>query len=340
MSSIIYHSSLGAYMTGFLEQRRRIGHKANDIEFALRTIDQYLVNIGFTGLYISEDIYDGWWHSTEGQCDSTRYSKASVFIRFLKYLALMGVECYIPRLPRKHASDSIPYTFSEDEMSRIFLACDNMRLKERHTKSALIAIPALIRLMYSTAVRTSEALDIRVGNVDFGHHVIKLEYTKNGKERYAPVNSSLEAVLRQYMSYRDRLPYTDLRKPDSHLFVSSQGKAITRRLAHKYMMRILADAGIEHKGNEEGPHLHSLRHSACIHSMLKCAREGMDMYCNLPILSVFMGHCKVIDTEQYLRLTQEMYPDLLKRDLSVTSSINGTIRRAKLVYDEENSRNL
>jgi integrase len=103
------------------------------------------------------------------------------------------------------------------------------------------------------------------------------------------------------------------------------------------MYRILADAGIEHKGNEEGPHLHSLRHTACIHSMVKCARQGMDMYCCLPILSVFMGHRKVVDTEQYLRLTQEMYPELVKQDLSVTSSINGVVKRAKLVYDEEYS---
>ena len=337
MSDTIYRSSLGVYMAGFLEQRRKTGHKANDIEFALRTIDQYLVTTGFTGSYITEEVYDGWWQSTEGQLDSTRYSKASIFIRFLKYLALMGVDCYIPRLPRKHASCRIPYTFSEDEMSRIFSACDNMRIKERHTKSAMIAMPALIRLLYSTAVRTSEALDIRIGNVDFKHHVIKLEYTKNGHQRYAPINSSLEIILRQYLSYRARLPYTELREPESHLFVTSQGKAITRHLALRHMHRILADAGIEHKGNEEGPHLHSLRHTACIHSMVKCARQGMDMYCCLPILSVFMGHRKVVDTEQYLRLTQEMYPELVKQDLSVTSSINGVVKRAKLLYDEENS---
>lgn len=337
MSDTVYRSSLGVYMAGFLEQRRKIGHKANDIEFALRTIDQYLVTIGFTGSYITEEVYDGWWQSTEGQLDSTRYSKASVFIRFLKYLTLMGVDSYIPRLPRKHASSRIPYTFSEDEICRIFSACDNMRIKERHTKSAMIAMPAFIRLLYSTAIRTSEALDIRIGNIDFKHHVIKLEYTKNGHQRYAPINSSLEIVLRQYLSYRARLPYTELRKPESHLFVSSQGKPITRHLALRHIYRILADAEIEHKGNEEGPHLHSLRHTACIHSMVKCARQGMDMYCCLPILSVFMGHRKVVDTEQYLRLTQEMYPELVKQDLSVTSSINGVVKRAKLVYDEEYS---
>ena len=45
MSDTVYRSSLGAYMAGFLEQRRKIGHNANDIEFALRTIDQYLVTM-------------------------------------------------------------------------------------------------------------------------------------------------------------------------------------------------------------------------------------------------------------------------------------------------------
>ena len=90
----------------------------------------------------------------------------------------------------------------------------------------------------------------------------------------------------------------------------------------------------EHKGNEEGPHLHSLRHTACIHSMVKCARNGMDLYCCLPILSVFMGHRKVLDTETYLRLTQEMYPELIKQDLSVTANINRVIKHANLMYDE------
>jgi site-specific recombinase XerD len=335
MSDTIYKSSLGAYMQSFLEQRRTLGYKALDVEYGLKTVDTYLLESGFKGLYITEQVYKGWWKSTCDQLDSTRYQKASVFSRFLEYLAAMGIDCYMPRLPRKHTSGRVPYTFSEKEMKAIFKAADNLRMKERHTSSAMISIPALIRLIYSTAVRISEALEIRIGNVNFKHHVIKLEYTKNGYQRYAPINESLEAVLRQYISYRNRLPYAELQHPDSHLFVSSQGKALTRDTALQYMHRILSDAGIDRKGDEEGPHLHCLRHSACVHSMVKLAREGKDLYCYLPVLSVFMGHRKVLDTENYLRLTQEMYPDLIKQDKTVTASINGVIKRGNLAINDE-----
>ena len=335
MSNTIYMSSIGTYMTAFLSQRRQLGYKAYDVEYALRSIDYYLLNIGFTESFITKEVYDGWWKSTENQINSTRYSKASIFIRFIKYLTMMGIDCYVPRLPRKHESGRTPYTFTESEMASIFVACDKLRMKERHTKSVMIGFPALIRLMYSTAIRISEALEIRLGNVDFNHHVIKLEYTKNGHQRLAPINNSLEIVLRQYLKYRLKLPYNELSRPNSYLFVSSQGKKISRKSCLKYMHRVLEDAGIAHIGNEEGPHLHNIRHSACVHSMIKCCRNGMDIYCGLPIISTFMGHCKVLDTEKYLRLTQEMYPDLIKQDLSITSIIQGTVKRAKVFYDEE-----
>ncbi len=335
MSDSVYRSSLGSYMQGFLEQRRSLGYKALNIEYTLRTIDQYLLESGFKGLHITQQVYEDWWQSTSDQLYCTRYQKASVFNHFLKYLGAMGIDCYIPRLPRKKASGRIPYTFSEEEMTAIFNASNNLRMVERHTNSIMISIPALVRLIYSTAVRISEALDIRMRNVDFTHHVIKLEYTKNGHQRFAPINASLEAVLRQYISYRNRLPYAELQSPDSHLFVSSQGTPLKRGRVLGYMHRIIADAGIEHKGREEGPHLHSLRHSACVHSMVKLSRNGMNLYCYLPVLSVFMGHRKVLDTENYLRLTLEMYPDLISQDMTVTGSINGIVKRANLMYNEE-----
>lgn len=334
MSDTVYRSSMGRYMMEFLNHRRSLGYKALDVEFALRSIDKHLQDSGFTGLHMTEQAYEDWWQSTEGQLPRTRYQKASVFIRFLKYMATMGMDCYIPRLPRMKSSGRTPFTFSEEEMCRIFSACDSLRMKERHTESIMICIPALIRLMYSTAVRINEAISIMMRDVDFTHHVIRLIKTKNGHERLAPINSSLETVLRQYISFRDRLPYTNLRHPESPLFVSSRGNPVSRKTVLTYMHRIVADAGIEHKGNEEGPHLHSLRHTACIHSMVKCARNGMDLYCCLPILSVFMGHRKVLDTETYLRLTQEMYPELIKQDLSVTANINRVIKHANLMYDE------
>ena len=248
MSDTVYRSSMGRYMMEFLSHRRSLGYKALDVEFVLRSIDKYLQDTGFTGLHVTERTYENWWRSTEGQLPGTRYQKAGIFIRFLKYMATIGMDCYIPRLPRKRPSGRTPFTFSEDEMNRIFAACDSLRMKERHTESIMICIPALIRLMYSTAVRISEAISIMMCDVDFAHHVIKLTKTKNGHKRLAPVNNSLETVLRQYIGFRNRLPYAILRHPDSPLFVSSRGNPVSRKTVLTYMHRIVADAGTRAQG--------------------------------------------------------------------------------------------
>ena len=36
--------------------------------------------------------------------------------------------------------------------------------------------------------------------------------------------------------------------------------------------------------------------------------SGMDMYASLPILSTYLGHKNIYDTEKYLRLTMSIYP--------------------------------
>lgn len=47
-----------------------------------------------------------------------------------------------------------------------------------------------------------------------------------------------------------------------------------------------------------------------------------------------MGHKKVMNTEHYLRLTQEMYPELIRLDESVTASISTVILRTIFTDDD------
>jgi len=42
------------------------------------------------------------------------------------------------------------------------------------------------------------------------------------------------------------------------------------------------------------------------------ADGGMDIYCSLPILSTYLGHQSLEATNQYVRLTAEQYPNLIK----------------------------
>ena len=62
-------------------------------------------------------------------------------------------------------------------------------------------------------------------------------------------------------------------------------------------------------------------------------RNGADIYCTLPILSVFLGHKKLSDTETYVRLTQEMYPDVLKLESSITSFLYPALPNNPVAYE-------
>jgi site-specific recombinase XerD len=43
------------------------------------------------------------------------------------------------------------------------------------------------------------------------------------------------------------------------------------------------------------------------------AHNGMDLYSSLPIISACLGHKSLSATEQYVRLTSEMYPELVEQ---------------------------
>ncbi len=54
-----------------------------------------------------------------------------------------------------------------------------------------------------------------------------------------------------------------------------------------------------------------LRHSFCVHCLKKMQTQGIDLYAALPLLSKYVGHASIKETQHYLRLTAEFFPDIL-----------------------------
>jgi hypothetical protein len=42
-------------------------------------------------------------------------------------------------------------------------------------------------------------------------------------------------------------------------------------------------------------------------------KSGIDIYSAMPILSTALGHTNLESTNKYVRLTEEMYPELIKQ---------------------------
>jgi site-specific recombinase XerD len=333
-----YKSVAAPYIRSFVESKSRKGIKGEDIKWVLYELDRYLVKKDHQICHIDRISYDRWYHATcENKQVSTVYQKVSIMRRFLLYMSSMGLECYVPRLPKKYKSEYVPYIFTENEINNLFTAADNLRGKEHHAKSLMMVVPVLLRTLYSTAIRISEAISLRIKDIDFGRHAIVLDNTKNGRQRLAPINESLEKVLRQYIHYRNMLPVEGIMAPENRLFVNGLGHKLAKTSIGKYFRRLLQEANIPYKGHEEGPSLHNLRHTACVHSLVQMHRQGRDIYCCLPILSTFMGHVKVLDTEYYLRLTRNMYPEIIQMDASVTAGLGILIAKSLVKVDNHGS---
>lgn len=308
-------------MESFIREVELKGYQALHIKRIFKEFDAFLVNNYPNISFITELIYREWFETTIELDKHTRYQKASIIIRLIKYLVSLGIECYIPQMPRSYRNDFVPHIYSKDEISRLFNACDSLRTKERVASTSLMVLPALVRLLYSTGIRIGEALSIKNRDVDFNRHVITLNITKNGRQRYAPINYSLEEVLKQYIAYRDRMPIIDLTAPNNCLFVSCIGRPIVQNVISRWFILALKVAEIPYKGNRQGPRIHDLRHSAAIHDFEQLISKGEDPYCCIPVIAQFLGHTSSKQSEHYLRLTAAMYPELMKLDNNVTSDI-------------------
>ena len=328
MSDFFFNSSLAPYMNEFLQSLAARGLKADTTRDYLKQFDLFLLSKTYGKSFLNKEIYDTWIDMKRTNCKPyTVYGHATVLRRFSLFMNHLDNDSYLPRLPQKNFIKCVSYTFSIDEMEKIFDACDALEHKIKKSSSSLMIIPTIIRLLYSTGMRVGEALSIRNKEVDFQRHVITLGDTKNGSQRITALKLSMENVLNEYILYRSKLPVKNLSAPENYLFVNGLGEKVSYMAVYEAFQKILQKAGINDTRNYCGPRIHALRHTACQHAFLRLAKNGEDLYCNLHKVTVFMGHKHVNDTEYYLRLTENEYPELFGKVAGVTGAITDVIEK-------------
>lgn len=318
---IVFKSVFAPYFNSFLQMKKQMGFTRTGFQNMFKELDRFFVDTSATEPYITREQISAWSETRINDKARTLYDKHSIMRQFCRYMCHLGYECYIHRLPRQNWPPFIPYIFSHEQMECIFQAGDKLILRNRCMTSVLIVIPCLIRLLYSTGMRIGEALSLKNEDVDFTHKRILLKQTKNQVDRVLPICPPLLEVLRQYKTYRDRMPVKGTSNPAGFFFVSTIGNPISMSSVRRWFREILTQCGIPRRSDGQGPRIHDIRHTAAVHSLIKMVKGGTDMYCAMPILSVFLGHKSLKGTETYVRLTSEMYPDILKMESPITSFI-------------------
>lgn len=320
MNKLNYQSIYAPYFKQFIAIKNGLGYTSLRAQWFFLELDNFFLHkdvkeIGITKQQIEQ------WRATrinDGQC--AVYDKYCTLAQFCKYMCRIGYDCYIPRLPRK-ISGFTPHIFTHKQMMDIFQACDHFELYDRHLNTTLFIMPAVLRLLYATGLRINEALSLKNKDIDFDKKCLYVRKSKNGDERISPLSEALVIVLKQYLHYRDRMPLLRIKDEKNFFFVSPIGTRCSQGVVYDWFRKSLAASGIPHQGDHRGPRLHDLRHTFAVHSLIKMSKSGLDLYYSLPLLSTCLGHRSLKSTDQYVRLTAEIYQDLLKEGNEISAHI-------------------
>jgi integrase len=322
MNKFNYGSIYAPYFKQFVALKNGLGYESLKTEWVFLEFDKFFTDNNITTLGITSKQIELWRATRINDAPSTIYTKFTILSQFCKYMCQVGYDCYIPRLPLNPLKNSFtPHIFSKREIADIFQACDNMRLYDKHMSTILFFVPTIIRLLYATGLRISEAIALKNKDVDFNRLCLYIRKSKNGEERIAPLSDSLVDVLKQYLHYRDRMPISQINNTNGYFFVCPDGTNCRQGSVYGWFRKALTISGIPHIGNHQGPRVHDLRHTFAVHSLVQMAKSGQDLYCSLPLLSQCLGHKSLDATERYVRLTSEMYPDLLKDEKGICAYV-------------------
>lgn len=308
MNKRFNHGIYADLIKQYIAYKRSLGFKMEDIEERLSRFDSLTISQKETNIGITKELFDAWSNPLPQEADTNRYSRICILRQFSGYLQLVGYDSYIPRLP-KYNFTFTPYIFTQAELASIFRASDKLFLKRKYMYSQICVMPTLIRMLYSTGLRISEALNLRHKDVHLEKGYLMVSTSKNGQERMVPLSLSLMEACKDYCLYKQKQGITT--DAETSFFTALNGNRCQVVTIYEIFRTVLYKAGIPHQGRGKGPRMHDLRHTFCVNALLKLSEAGMDLYYSLPVLSTYVGHKSVEATNGYVRLTSELYPQLL-----------------------------
>ena len=301
-----WRSDLSGMMDSFLNERRMMGYKYARKEKLLIQFDRYFSRNGYTGIRITKSMVDDFIYSAQEQ-PSTHYLKERLLRDFALFLIRHGYqEVYVAKVesaPVKKCSH-IPYIFTEKEIKHIFTAVDAWE-DSFYTNRHLLD-PVLFRLLYATGMRGSEALNIMIKNFDGTNGILTIYHAKNNKDRLIPLAPSLTGRVDKFINV-----FHKYSQDTAYLFQSARKGKMDNSTVYRRFRQYLQCANIPHTG--AGPRVHDLRHNYAVKCLKKWVLAGEELTNLLPYLAAYMGHSDFRGTQYYLRLTADLYPDIVSR---------------------------
>lgn len=146
----------------------------------------------------------------------------------------------------------------------------------------------LLEILFDTGLRVSEAVNIKIKDIDFKNHSIKV-LGKGSKERIVYFGDYASNYLEEYLSLREGIKSSD----DEYLFWNKNYQKLTRRGAEYLINNIAKKALLKQKITP-----HTLRHTF--------ATEMLNNGCDIRSVQELLGHKSLSTTGIYTHVTNEV----------------------------------
>jgi len=160
-------------------------------------------------------------------------------------------------------------------------------LKKPHGDKFSLRDQALLEIIYSSGLRASEVVSMKVGDINFEAGFITIQ-GKGSKERVIPVNETALKTLKRYIE--ELRPVLLNKKTSPYLFLRKGGKPMTRQRLWQLIKIYSKELSIKISP-------HTLRH--CFASHL------LDGGADLRALQKMLGHTDISTTQIYTKVTPE-----------------------------------
>lgn len=302
-----YEGVLANLCEKFIAEKRALGCSYNTEAKRLREFSKFTCNFLLPKDTLSEEVAQAWYAKRPVDSDRNRYARLALVKLFAEYMQRNGYKAYIPNRSElgKIQWNYTPYIFTHMETAKFFASIDTLKLKKHSAAPQRhLIMPVLFRILYCCGLRVSEVTGLRVKDVSLPDGILTVRESKFGKTRYVPMAKDLVLVCKNYAE-------KNTTGNDSYFFRAPDGNKYGEKAIYDVFREILWKAGISHGGRGKGPRLHDFRHTFAVHSLEKMVKEGKELTSSLPRLSAYLGHNDLEATERYLRLTSELYPEII-----------------------------
>jgi integrase/recombinase XerC len=178
------------------------------------------------------------------------------------------------RAPR--SAKTLPKALSPDEAGKLMELTpdDDLAVRDR----------AMLELFYSSGLRLSELIGLRVGDVNFSDQTVRVT-GKGSKTRVVPVGRFALQALTAWLAARA----TMTRPEEQALFIARSGRPLAARGVQRCLRRRAVQQGLA-----QPVHPHMLRHSFASHLLQSSG--------DLRAVQELLGHASISTTQMYTHL--------------------------------------